>query len=307
MTEEFTILSPAKINLNLRVLGAREDGFHEIESTVQPVDIFDEVRMRISKRGGVSLRADSPGIPFAEKNTAFIAARLFMQKAGIAAGADIFLKKNIPAGAGLGGGSGNAAAVLAGLNRVFGVFGDKELREIGGEVGADVPLFINCRACGVSGTGGKVKILNDFPLFSYVVCFPGFECRTADVYKKWDRLNPSASREGGNPPRGESQSRGCGEQLWRASPPVEMANDLEPAAFCLYPRLADFRVRLGSDCDVPFLMTGSGSAFFSVFEKESEAREVFERIGSAGDFQCFLARGVEGWREKNGERFSAGL
>lgn len=291
--KEFTILSPAKINLNLRVTGSTGDGLHQMESVVQPVGIFDEVCLRISKKGGISLKTEAPaGIPESGENTAFIAADIFMKEAGIARGVEIFIRKNIPAGAGLGGGSGNAAAVLAGLNRFFRVFSEEELRRIGRKIGADVPLFIGCRACRVRGTGERVEPINGFPLFFYVVCFPGFESATADVYRKWDSLEPALRRE---------------KKFWNVGGSIEMTNDLEPAAFSLYPALARLRAAISLRCGVPFLMTGSGSAFFSVFEKGGRARRVFDMIGGTGEFECFLVRGIEGWREKSGRGFSAGL
>ncbi len=289
---DFTVLSPAKLNLNLRVLGSRKDGLHDIESVVQTVNIFDEVHIRLKKQGGVSLRANALNTP-PEKNTAFAAAELFLKEAGITDGVEISLEKNIPAGSGLGGGSGNAAAVLAGLNRVFRVFSEESLRRIGGKVGADVPLFINCRACRISGAGEKAEPLNGFPLLSYVVFVPPVVSRTADVYRRWDDLPPFKSRNG--------------RKFWNITPRTEMINDLEPAAFSLHPKLVLFHDMIDSAFNIPFLMTGSGSAFFSVFEDENEAQAVFDRAGKAGNFKCFFARAIEGWREKTGARFSPGL
>ncbi|WP_462137115.1 4-(cytidine 5'-diphospho)-2-C-methyl-D-erythritol kinase [Candidatus Mycalebacterium sp.] len=279
--KEFTLLSPAKINLNLHVTGVRTDGFHDIKSTVQPVGIFDKVGVRVSAEPGKIVVAGCEGAP--EKNTAFVAANLFLQKAEIKCGVEISLKKNIPSGAGLGGGSGNAAAVLVGLNRVFGAFDSETLREIAGMVGSDVPLFIDCKACEISGRGEKVKPIEGFPLLNYVVCFPGFESLTADVYRKWDELNPSGKQ------------RENSKKMWGVSCPVEMVNALEAAAFSLYPELARFCALISADYGIPVLMTGSGSSFFSVFEDEETAREVFERIKKEADFDCFLTRGIEGW------------
>ncbi len=281
--QELTILSPAKINLNLRVTGVRDDGFHNTDSLVQPVGIFDEVHISISNHGSVVLNSDFCGAFPLAKNTAYIAAKLFLQESRIERGVEIFLKKTVPAGAGLGGGSGNAAAVLVGLNRVFEVFEYEDLCRIGYMVGSDVPLFIRCETCRISGAGERIEHLEDFPLFHYVVCFPGFECRTADVYRKWDDLKL----------HGELPSRG--EKMWRVNPAVEMENDLESAAFALYPELGRFRSLIEEAGNVPFLMTGSGSAFFSVFEDGFQAAEVFERVKKAGGFRCFPARGVEGW------------
>ncbi len=292
---EFTVLSPAKVNLNLRVLDLRDNGFHNIESTVQPVSIFDEVRIRVLPKGGVSLIIDGPCPVPAGENTAFIAAQLFVKEAGLECGVEIFLKKNIPSGAGLGGGSGNAAAVLAGLNRIFDVLRYETLCEIGNKVGSDVPLFLRCGACRISGTGATVEPLKNFPSFVYLICFPGFESRTEEVYRRWDELGLHI------PPRGSA------EKFWHVNPPVEMINDLQPAAFSLYPELARFYSLIEAGYGVPFLMTGSGSAFVSVFQDEKEAAPVFERIKRAGGFECFLACGIEGWREKTGERFSPNL
>jgi len=140
-----------------------------------------------------------------------------------------------------------------------------------------------------------VEPINDFPLFFYVVCFPGFESGTADVYRKWDSLN---IRE---------RTLRRKKKFWNIGGSIEMMNDLEPAAFSLYPDLARLRAEISFRCGVPFLMTGSGSAFFSVFEKGGLARHVFDMIGGAGEFECFLVRGIEGWREKSGRVFSAGL
>lgn len=279
--KEFTVLSPAKVNLNLRVAGTRSDGFHDIESTVQPVGIFDEVSIEVSREPGGVVVSGCEGV--SEKNTAFTAATIFLQKAEIRRGVKISLKKNIPQGAGLGGGSGNAAAVLVGLNRVFGAFESETLREIAGMVGSDAPLFVDCCACRISGRGEKVEPIEGFPLLNYVICFPGFESLTAGVYRKWDELNPSG------------KLRESSKRLWGISRPLEMANDLEAAAFSLYPELAHFCALTSADYGIPVLMTGSGSAFFSVFEDEKDAREVFERVESSANFDCFLARGIEGW------------
>ncbi len=290
--KEFTILSPAKINLNLRVTCALAGGMHEIESVVQPVDIFDEVRIEMTGDSGVTLETNTPVCP-PEENTAFTAAKLFFEKSGVRAGARIFLNKKIPAGAGLGGGSGNAAAVLVCLNRATGAFSSRALRELARKTGSDVSLFIDCETCRVSGAGEKTEPLKQFPLLFYVVCFPGFPSQTADVYRKWDGLAASPARAGG-------------KKMWNISPPLEMVNDLEPPAFALYPDLARFCGRLEADSGAAFRMTGSGSAFFSVFEDETNARAVFDIVNS-GDFDCFLARGINGWKGKGGGEFASGL
>ena len=279
---EFTILSPAKVNLNLRVKGKRPGGLHNIESVVQPVGVFDEVRVRVLRSPEITVRCE-PGCGPEEKNTAFVAARLFFLKAGTGGGAEIHLKKSIPAGAGLGGASGNAAAVLFLLNRAAGVFSARELQLIGSEVGSDVPLFFGRGACRVSNAGETVEPLGEFPRLHYVICFPGFECSTAEVYKRWDETVPAAEP---------------GAEMWDVGFPVEAGNDLERAALSLHGRLGAFRSLLEERGGARFRMTGSGSAFFSVFETAAAARAVFERVrGASRGGKCFLTASVSGLRE----------
>lgn len=285
---EFTILSPAKVNLNLRVKGKRPDGLHDIESVVQTVGIFDEVTVTVRRTPGVSRTPEvsltcPPGCGPEEKNTAFLAANLFFQKSGAGGGADIVLKKTIPPGAGLGGASGNAAAVLTALNRATGVFTAGELRLIGGEVGSDVPLFFGGGTCRVSGAGETVEPLGGFPRLHYVVCFPGFECSTAEVYKRWDETG-FRTETGGRTDGGK----------WDTCFPLEAGNDLERAAFSLCGRLGGFHRLLEKKGGARFRMTGSGSAFFSVFASAASARAVFEKVRGAAH-RCFLAASVPGF------------
>ena len=278
---EFTILSPAKVNLNLRVKGKRPDGLHSIESVVQPVGIFDEVSVRTLKSPGVAVHC-GPECGPGEQNTAFVAANLFFLKSGAGGGAEIILKKSIPAGAGLGGASGNAAAVLSALNRAFGVFSDDELRFMGSEVGSDVPLFFGRGACRISDTGGTVETLGQFPPLHYVVCFPGFECSTAEVYGRWDETRPAPEAKA---------------EMWDINFPLEAGNDLERAAVSLRSGLGEFRSLLEERGGARFRMTGSGSAFFSVFDTASAARAVYERVrGASRAGKFFLTASVEGLR-----------
>ena len=270
----FTILSPAKVNLNLRIEGIRPDGFHEIRSVVQPIDIFDTVSVRVVEGEGVSVRCKPACVP-PEENTAAVAARLFFKESAIKKGARIEIKKTIPSGAGLGGGSGNAAAVLTGLNRTLRVFGNEDLMRLGSAVGSDVPLFFADGACEVRGAGEKVEPLGGLPLFHYVVCFPGYGLSTADVYGKWDEFRSGAP-----------------DEVWGTETPLEAGNDLERSALFLNPELARFRNLIEEKGGTRFRMTGSGSAFFSLFDSPGSARAVFEAVSGGERFQCFLARAL---------------
>src|SRR5690606_9977672 len=159
-----TLLSPAKINLTLEVLRRREDGYHEIRSIVQPIDLFDEVRLEPAP-DDIELSSSGMDIPSGEDNLAWKAASLYFKESGVEAGVKIDLRKKIPAGSGLGGGSGNAAAVLTGLNKMYGAFTDDELINMSPVLGADVPLFIRPATALVEGIGEKLTPLRGFPLF----------------------------------------------------------------------------------------------------------------------------------------------
>src|SRR5512142_2546262 len=139
--KEVTLRSPAKINLCLSVLGKRPDGYHEVEMLMQMVGLFDEVTVKLSGTG-IAVNCDADDVPSGDGNIAWKAAREFLKAAGSSAGFTIEIKKNIPVAAGLGGGSGNAAAVIAAANSLIGAaFGRERLAEIGARVGMDVPFF----------------------------------------------------------------------------------------------------------------------------------------------------------------------
>lgn len=150
--------SPAKLNLTLRVLGRRPDGYHEIESLVAQVDLCDVVRVGLRDDGRTTISCSDPGIPADETNLALRAARLLLRDSGRdAQGLEIALEKRIPAGAGLGGGSSNAATTLRLVNELLGLgYTNERLAGLGATLGADVPLFFHESPCVVSGIGQTI-------------------------------------------------------------------------------------------------------------------------------------------------------
>ena len=152
-----TLLSPAKINLTLEVLGVRTDGYHEIRSIIQPIDLFDEVSLDVEEGEGIEIESSGVSIPTGKDNLAWRAAELFLQKSGINRKINIFIRKRIPLGAGLGGGSSNAAAVLTGLNRITNALSEDDLYEIAPKIGADVPFFIRSLTASMEGIGEKLS------------------------------------------------------------------------------------------------------------------------------------------------------
>ena len=153
--------SPAKVNLSLAVTGRREDGFHELISLVAPLDFGDIIEVRASgKKGAIALECDEPGIPTDGSNLAFKAADRFREAFRIEEALDIRIEKRIPAGAGLGGGSSNAATTLEALQRIFEIGDEEKLEGIAAEIGSDCPLFLRRCPLVVRGRG---EILEELP------------------------------------------------------------------------------------------------------------------------------------------------
>lgn len=237
----------AKLNLRLQVLGKREDGYHLIDTDMVPITLGDMIGLRRRTDGQIRLW-NHKGVP-PETDLAGKAARALRERAAYAAGADIVVEKGIPIGAGMGGGSSDAAAVLLGLNKLWSVgASDSELLEIALEVGTDVPFFLYGEPKWATGVGDKLEpcYLPDYPRRCLVVA-PNRGLDTAAVYRKWDDLLESP-----------------------ASPEVcELAermgmNDLTAAALEIGPPEMRQAAKVLLDMFGDATMTGSGSAVFAV-------------------------------------------
>ncbi len=278
------ILSPAKVNLFLRVLKKRSDGYHELQSLLQPVSLFDEISLSVESGEGLNLLCLGRKIPSGMDNLAAAASQLYLRQAGIRKKVSIEIKKNIPVGAGLGGGSSNAAAVLVGLNRILRKFADRDLLMMAASLGADVPFFIRSTASFVEGVGEKVGSLSDFPPFHYVILFPGKRLSTREVYKRWKHTGRSPEKVDPGP---------LAEQFRKGDLPLE--NGLESAVFGIFPEISSLKEIFQSLGAHFSLVSGSGSSVFSVFREQHEAEQVYGYLGTSSEFDVFLARGINGW------------
>ncbi len=278
------LLSPAKVNLFLRILGKRPDGYHEIQSILQPVSLFDEISLSVESGEGSSLSCSGREMPLGKDNLAVAASHLYLEEAGIQKRVSIGIKKNIPLGAGLGGGSSNAAAVLVGLNRILRKFTDRDLLRMAASLGADVPFFVRSTTSFVEGVGERVGVLSDFPLFHYVILFPGKSLSTREVYERWERPE--------DPPE-KVDPGSLAERFRRGDFPLE--NSLETAVFALFPEIFSLKEIFQSLGARFMIVSGSGSSVFSVFGEQREAEEVYEYLGTSSEFDVFLARGINGW------------
>ncbi|HYT58548.1 MAG TPA: 4-(cytidine 5'-diphospho)-2-C-methyl-D-erythritol kinase [Haliangiales bacterium] len=267
--------SPCKINLLLNVLGRRADGLHEVETVMQPVPVCDELHF---KRGGrdVQMTCSEPALPTDSRNLVHRAAKAFLQTAKISDGAGIHLEKRIPLAAGLGGGSGNAANTLLGLNELFGqVLTFVQLNEIAVALGSDVPFFLQDKPALATGRGEKIEPLDRFPALEGVfvlLIHPGFGISTAWAYQALAR-HPEALN--GRPGRAQKlvsllQTGGL------EAAAEEFYNSLELPALNKYPLLVLFQDFLKTNGAAAALMSGSGSTTFALVKGRNAAEQLRE-------------------------------
>lgn len=268
--------SPAKLNLTLAVGARRPDGYHEIESLVVRIGLCDTVTVEPRDAHELTLECDDPTVPVGTENLALRAAEALSRAAGGAArGAHIRLEKRIPAGAGLGGGSSNAATALALLNELWELgYGAAQLADVGAQVGSDVPLFLGPPVCMVSGRGERIEPLAR-PLAGWVaLILPGIPCHTAEVYADFDR--------GAAPTPPLASPRSLAQRATSAAALMPLLfNHLEAPAFRLHPSLRALHRIAEQIARGPVRMTGSGSAMFRLFDDEATAREFAMRAADA--------------------------
>jgi 4-diphosphocytidyl-2-C-methyl-D-erythritol kinase len=258
--------APAKVTVSLRVLRARDDGYHEIEAfTVSASAPHDVVLLDRTRRRRVDVRVDPPhAAPTGRANLAVRAAEALWPSIPLTGGVRITLRKRIPSGAGLGGGSSDAAAVLRALAPLAAMTAERVV-EIAGWIGSDVPYCVRGEAAWMRGRGEVLEPVGELGPTMLVVAAPPFGCATPTVYRAWDDLGgPSATRVLDAPP---ALRHVVGA----------LVNDLEPAAEHVEPRLVPFRERLEGLLGRPVLLCGSGSAYAAWFDDEVEWRAAVDR------------------------------
>jgi len=262
--------APAKINLCLSVLGRRPDGYHDVEMLMQMVGLFDEVT--IARGGtGISVLCDSAAVPSGDRNIAWKAASELLRESGRRDGVGIEIQKSIPVAAGLGGGSGNAAAVLVGLNRVLGIGFDRDqLAAIGTRVGMDVPFFLYGPTALARGRGEVLTPLPPAPPFWVLLVNPGFETSTAWVYNNLN-LRLTKKVDCTKIPRLTVRNIAQGLQ-----------NDLEDVTASAHPEIGMIEEALREQGALGVRMSGSGPTVFGIFETESACRSAAHGLSHKG-------------------------
>lgn len=254
--------APCKVNVSLRILGKRPDGFHEVDTVMVPLDLCDVLEFSPAAR--LEMSCDAPGVPLDESNLVMKAGRLMERELGRPMPWHVRLVKKVPHGAGLGGGSSDAACVLRTLNELErGGLSRERLAELGGEIGSDVGFFIYGAASRCTGRGEKVEPLPEWKDWRprIVLLKPSFGVSTPDAYRRW-----SGSRELPGIPYGEQDVDGH-----------VLVNDLERPVFEKHLFLAEMkRWLVGRPGVRGAMMSGSGSTMFAVVEDEGAGRALME-------------------------------
>jgi len=256
-------VTPAKINLTLEVLQRRPDGFHELATWMVPIALFDALEIDV-QIGDDSFSGNVPELKADESNLIFRAISRFRSATGIDVRYRVRLAKEIPLGAGLAGGSSDAAATLRLLGRIHpGTLSSAQLEKIGAEIGSDVVFFLNPRPAWCTGRGEKIEP-REFPDRLWVCLFkPGFSVSTADAYSAYDELQEK---------RGHAVTTPWGG----------VRNDLEPVVFLKFPLLAVIKEWLAKQPEsICALMSGSGSTLFALIQTEAEGRTLQQRFFDA--------------------------
>ena len=283
------IRAPAKVNLSLRVVGKRADGYHLLDTIIVPVSLYDEIEIQQIHRSvlqrseaplSIVIRCNHPQVPLGQENIAYRAAELLMRRVKIRHPVTIRIRKQIPVGAGLGGGSSDAAAVLLGLNRLWKLqLSVRQLERLALDLGADVPFFIRAKPARARGIGEKLRLLPKVRRRWLVLVYPGFPVATAWVYGNLSRKLTKVSVNTSITSPLESLNKL--DKL--------LVNDLEQVTVRRYPEISRVKSLLSIAGAAGVLMSGSGSSVFGVFQSKRLAQQAFRRMRQEEGVKAFLA------------------
>ena len=270
-----TVRAHAKVNLDLRVLGVRADGYHELRTVFQTIELHDTL-VCSEKPGPFTLKCRTPGVPLDASNLVWKAGAALwtaLGRAGQICDAVVQIEKKIPVEAGLGGGSADAAAALVALGRLWGGAPITLLREVGATIGADVPFFLSGGTALGLGRGEEIYPLVDLPPHYVVIVLPPFGVSTAEAYGWYD----------------EDRSEGVRENREFQQLPVpwpsraaQMINDLEPPVIRRHQEIAGLKVQLREAGASAAAMSGSGSAVFGLFRSRAVAERAVKPLSRNG-------------------------
>ena len=289
--DKLTLKSPAKINLFLEVLRKREDGYHDIVSLIQAVDLCDELILQKRKKG-VMISCDHPDCPTDESNLTFKAASMLLEEEKINEGVSIHIMKRIPISSGLGGGSSNAAATLKGINQLFELeLPDKKLHDLASRIGSDVPFFLYSGQALVKGRGEEIGPINMYRDYWLVLVCPHLKVSTRWAYQN---VKISLTKK-----KKEVNLLSLENGLWFFKVLPGFRNDLEEVVSKRYPVIKKIKETLENSGALKSSMSGSGPTVYGVFDRKPQAEEVVEKL-LRGDWsaesrgQIFLTQPIPG-------------
>ncbi len=263
--------APAKLNLMLHIVGRRQDGYHELQTVFQLIDLCDRIEITVRGDGVITRPTGPAGVP-EDEDLVVRAARALQRLSGTGLGAEIAIRKRIPLGGGLGGGSSDAATTLLALNQMWKLgYTSEQIATFGAALGADVPIFVSGRSSWAEGIGEKLTPVSLGADSWYLVIFPGVAVPTAAVFQA--------------------------PELTRNSPPTTMRgfletggrNDCESVVRARFPAVGEALDWLGRHA--PARLTGTGSCVFAKFSRAADAERVAARVPDT--WRAFVARGVD--------------
>ena len=295
-TSEITVFAPAKINLTLRILDRRPDGFHNLWSIMQTVALEDEVQIRLCLgRQGLHLSCDAVQLAADQSNLVYRAVVAVLERAQQSIGLDIELRKRIPMGAGLGGGSSDAAAAIIGLNRLLQLgWSPLEMADVGQLLGSDVPFFLFAPSAFVAGRGETVRPVVVEGARWVVLVNPGFGVNTKWAYQELAATRTSVTPLSPVQRELNRQSRVSWTQLIAAA-----ENDFEVPVFAAHGKLREIKQSLQAQGAEIALLSGSGATVFGIFTDEASARRAQAQFVSENLMKVFVVptcSGPLGWR-----------
>lgn len=280
----------AKINLGLDVLGKRDNGYHDVRMVMQTIYLYDEVKLIRTAEPGIKVETNLRFLPVGEDNIAYKAAKLLIDEFGIEEGIKIVLNKHIPVAAGLAGGSSNAAAVLFGMNRMFGLgLKQKDLMERGVKLGADVPYCIMRGTALAEGIGEELKVLPPMPKCTVLIAKPPVSVSTKAVYEALDseqiKDHPDID--------GILQGLEAGDLKKIAS---SMGNVLEDVTVSMHPVIDEIKEEMKDAGALNAMMSGSGPTVFGLFENRAAAKVAQKKIREKGLTKQVYVTSIHGVR-----------
>ena len=291
-TQGLSLPSYAKVNLSLRVLGRRADGFHDVVTILQTISLHDALTFEPLDKG-IELSCEDSNVPLDETNLIIRAAIALQHEFRTGVGARIDLKKQIPIGGGLGGGSSNAAATLIGLSRLWSLdVSFERLCRIASGLGSDVPFFLHGGTALAVGTGTAITQMPDVDLGPMIVVAPNVKVSTREAYEALEAVSLTT---------GDSERILLNYHIDMVEP-LEAGNDFEKTVFAAFPEIASVKATLLEFGAKEALMSGSGASVFGIFENKETRQTALEALGERTDWRSFAVAAVSRteYREKLG-------